>query len=108
MVKDLRTGVETGNVQAVMDGELDAFVHAFGCELVDRPVERLRRIESFLMTDSADSAGLSYDEALEAFSDQSLLRIRPGATRLSLIRLRPVRWRTFGRSVKLAMISIAH
>lgn len=29
MVKDLRTGVETGNVQAVMDGELDAFVHAW-------------------------------------------------------------------------------
>jgi peptide chain release factor 2 len=26
MVKDLRTGVETSNVQAVMDGELDAFV----------------------------------------------------------------------------------
>lgn len=29
MVKDLRTGVETGNVQAVMDGELDAFIHAW-------------------------------------------------------------------------------
>jgi peptide chain release factor 2 len=29
MVKDLRTGVETGNVQAVMDGELDPFVHAW-------------------------------------------------------------------------------
>lgn len=29
MVKDLRTGVETGNVQAVMDGDLDAFVHAW-------------------------------------------------------------------------------
>jgi len=26
MVKDLRTGVETSNVQAVMDGDLDAFV----------------------------------------------------------------------------------
>lgn len=34
MVKDLRTGVETGNVQAVMDGELDPFVNAWlraGC-----------------------------------------------------------------------------
>lgn len=34
MVKDLRTGLETGNVQAVMDGELDPFVHAWlraGC-----------------------------------------------------------------------------
>jgi peptide chain release factor 2 len=29
MVKDLRTGVETGNVQAVMDGELDAFIKAY-------------------------------------------------------------------------------
>ena len=29
MVKDLRTGVETGNVQAVMDGDLDAFIHAW-------------------------------------------------------------------------------
>jgi peptide chain release factor 2 len=34
MVKDLRTGVETSNVQAVMDGDLDAFVHGWlraGC-----------------------------------------------------------------------------
>ncbi|MEM1222378.1 MAG: peptide chain release factor 2 [Verrucomicrobiota bacterium] len=29
MVKDLRTGVETGNVQSVMDGELDPFIHAW-------------------------------------------------------------------------------
>ena len=28
MVKDHRTGVETGNVQAVLDGDLDQFVHA--------------------------------------------------------------------------------
>lgn len=34
MVKDLRTGTETGNIQAVMDGELDRFIHAWlraGC-----------------------------------------------------------------------------
>jgi len=34
MVKDLRTGVETGNVQAVMDGDIDAFVNGWlraGC-----------------------------------------------------------------------------
>lgn len=34
MVKDLRTGVDTGNVQAVMDGDLDRFIHAWlraGC-----------------------------------------------------------------------------
>ncbi|MDR1496830.1 MAG: peptide chain release factor 2 [Puniceicoccales bacterium] len=29
MVKDLRTGVETANVQAVMDGEIDAFINAW-------------------------------------------------------------------------------
>ena len=34
MVKDLRTGHQTSNVQAVMDGDLDPFVHAWlraGC-----------------------------------------------------------------------------
>jgi peptide chain release factor 2 len=34
MVKDLRTGFQTSNVQAVMDGDLDGFVHAWlraGC-----------------------------------------------------------------------------
>lgn len=29
MVKDLRTGAETGNIQAVMDGDLDNFIHAW-------------------------------------------------------------------------------
>lgn len=29
MVKDMRTGVETSNVQQVMDGDLDAFIKAF-------------------------------------------------------------------------------
>ena len=29
LVKDLRTGEETGNVQAVMDGEIDPFIEAF-------------------------------------------------------------------------------
>ncbi|MGI5849528.1 MAG: peptide chain release factor 2 [Christensenellales bacterium] len=29
MVKDHRTGVETGNVEAVMDGEIDAFINAY-------------------------------------------------------------------------------
>jgi len=29
LVKDLRTGVETGNVQAVMDGELDEFLKTY-------------------------------------------------------------------------------
>ena len=29
MVKDHRTGVESGNIQAVMDGELDAFIEGY-------------------------------------------------------------------------------
>ena len=29
MVKDLRTGYETGNVQAVLDGNLDPFIEAY-------------------------------------------------------------------------------
>jgi peptide chain release factor 2 len=29
MVKDHRTGQETGNVQAVLDGDIDAFIEAF-------------------------------------------------------------------------------
>ncbi len=35
MVKDLRTNVETSNVQAVMDGELDNFIKAFLIEYGD-------------------------------------------------------------------------
>src|SRR5947208_15859492 len=40
MVKDLRTGVETSNVQAVMDGELDAFVN--GWLRAGRPPKRMQ------------------------------------------------------------------
>jgi len=29
MVKDLRTGEQTSDVQAVLDGEIDAFLNAF-------------------------------------------------------------------------------
>ena len=29
LVKDVRTKVESGNVQAVMDGEIDDFIHAY-------------------------------------------------------------------------------
>ena len=29
LVKDLRTGVETSNVQAVMDGDIDSFIHSW-------------------------------------------------------------------------------
>ena len=29
MVKDHRTGYETGNVYAVMDGDLDVFINAY-------------------------------------------------------------------------------
>jgi len=43
MVKDLRTGVETSNVQAVMDGDLDPFVHGWlraGC-----PAKRMQGVK---------------------------------------------------------------
>lgn len=43
MVKDLRTGVETSNVQAVMDGDLDQFVNAWlraGC-----PAKRMQGVK---------------------------------------------------------------
>jgi peptide chain release factor 2 len=43
MVKDLRTGVETSNVQAVMDGELDPFVNGWlraGC-----PAKRMQGLK---------------------------------------------------------------
>lgn len=43
MVKDLRTGVETSNVQAVMDGDLDPFVDAWlraGC-----PAKRMQGVK---------------------------------------------------------------
>jgi peptide chain release factor 2 len=43
MVKDLRTGVETSNVQAVMDGDLDPFVHGWlraGC-----PMKRMQGVQ---------------------------------------------------------------
>jgi len=29
MVKDHRTGIETGNTQAVLDGELDMFIEGY-------------------------------------------------------------------------------
>ena len=35
-VKDLRTGYETGNVAAVLDGDLDAFIEAFLLKNADR------------------------------------------------------------------------
>jgi peptide chain release factor 2 len=43
MVKDLRTGVETSNVQAVMDGDLDSFVNGWlraGC-----PTKRMQGVK---------------------------------------------------------------
>lgn len=43
MVKDLRTGVETSNVQAVMDGELDPFVN--GWLRAGGPAKRMQGIK---------------------------------------------------------------
>jgi peptide chain release factor 2 len=46
-VKDLRTGAETGNIQAVMDGEIDEFI--------DAEVRWMRRKEA----EAADSGATS-------------------------------------------------
>ncbi len=43
MVKDLRTGVETSNVQAVMDGGLDAFVN--GWLRAGSPIKRMQGVK---------------------------------------------------------------
>jgi peptide chain release factor 2 len=43
MVKDLRTGVETSNVQAVMDGDLDPFVN--GWLRAGSPLKRMQGIK---------------------------------------------------------------
>jgi peptide chain release factor 2 len=43
MVKDLRTGVETSNVQAVMDGELDPFVNGWLC--AGGPTKRMQGVK---------------------------------------------------------------
>ncbi len=40
MVKDHRTGVETSNIQAVMDGDLDAFIQAFLLKQVQKQGKR--------------------------------------------------------------------
>jgi peptide chain release factor 2 len=43
MVKDLRTGVETSNTDAVLDGGLDPFVNAWlraGC-----PIKRMQGVK---------------------------------------------------------------
>ena len=36
MIKDLRTNHETGNVQAVLDGDLNAFIKAFLMEFAGK------------------------------------------------------------------------
>ena len=43
MVKDLRTGVETSNVQGVMDGDLDAFVN--GWLRAGGPIKRMQGVK---------------------------------------------------------------
>jgi len=43
MVKDHRTGVETGNAQKVLDGDIDAFIEGF---LKTKPEDRDKRLKS--------------------------------------------------------------
>jgi peptide chain release factor 2 len=39
MVKDLRTGVETGNIIGVMDGDLDPFMEGYLRHTAEMPVQ---------------------------------------------------------------------
>jgi len=41
LVKDVRTGFETGNVDAVMDGDIDGFIKAFLMESNEKPSDEL-------------------------------------------------------------------
>jgi peptide chain release factor 2 len=41
LVKDVRTGYETGNVDAVMDGDIDGFIKAFLMESNEKPSDEL-------------------------------------------------------------------
>ena len=41
LVKDVRTGFETGNVDAVMDGDIDGFIKAFLMESSEKPSDEL-------------------------------------------------------------------
>jgi len=41
-VKDHRTQVEVGNVQAVMDGEIDVFIDAYLRKRINAPKEKER------------------------------------------------------------------
>jgi len=41
LVKDVRTGFETGNVDAVMDGDIDGFIKAFLMESNEKPNDEL-------------------------------------------------------------------
>ena len=43
MVKDLRTEVEVGDVDSVLDGDLDAFIEAYLMQNADRNAERQRQ-----------------------------------------------------------------
>ena len=43
MVKDHRTGVETGNAQKVLDGEIDAFIEGY---LRTKPEDRDKRLKN--------------------------------------------------------------
>ena len=40
LVKDHRTGYENGNVQAVMDGDLDGFINAYLKALSNNTLEK--------------------------------------------------------------------
>ena len=81
MVKDLRTGVESGNVSAVMDGDLEPFIHVLGCGPVGPcHVKRLQiGGEDDDRRNDADTDGLPYAVIESALNQQTLfLKARLG------------------------------
>ena len=58
MVKDLRTGFETGNVESVMDGNLDGFVEAYLKSLAGIWEKRGQYRRRGIATDSRGPGGL--------------------------------------------------
>jgi peptide chain release factor 2 len=58
LVKDLRTNVETGNVDAVLDGDIDEFIEA-----------ELRRLRTAGGSHSATAAGAKAGDGRDAADD---------------------------------------
>jgi len=62
MIKDLRTNHETGNVQAVLDGDLNPFIKSFLMELQENNQSFLNRLKmiNFIKTVITDTFNLCF------------------------------------------------